>query len=142
MGLSLLPFLEGISALLVVDAVQMGRQPGSLIRLAGQSIQATLALKLSVHQVGLQELLAASFLQGTLPPQTVLLGIEPLAIDWGVNLSPQVGAALDSLVDAVASELRAWGVAAAPREERPAPASGHVTRALQIPRPEKSRQCA
>ena len=110
MGLDLLPYLYGASSLLMLDALQMGGPPGSLARLADDEIPAALAIKLSVHQVGLQELLAASRFQGTLPAKMTLLGLEPATIDWGLEFSPPVSAALDSLIEAAVQELCAWGV--------------------------------
>jgi hydrogenase maturation protease len=109
LGLDLLPRLEGVEALLLVDAVKAGGQPGALTRLEGDAIQMALAVKMSVHQVGLQELLAVSAFQGTRPSQIVLWGMEPATIEWGLELSPRVAARLDALVEAVAQELRAWG---------------------------------
>ena len=114
MGLDLLPYLDDVDALLVIDAVQTGRLAGSLVRLEDEAIPAALAVKMSVHQVGLQELLATSRLQGTLPPRVVLWGMEPAAIEWGLDLSPSVAASLDELVDAVARELRDWHLAIEP----------------------------
>jgi hydrogenase maturation protease len=110
LGLDLLPRLAGVDALLLVDAVKAGGKPGALVRLEGDAIQAALAVKMSVHQVGLQELLAVSAFQGTLPPQIVLWGMEPAEIDWGLELSGPVAARLDALAEAVAQELRTWGV--------------------------------
>jgi len=92
-----------------VDAVQAGGEPGALVRLEGDAIQAALAVKISVHQVGLRELLAVSAFQGTRPPHIVLWGMAPAVIDWGLELSPLVAARLDALAEAVAQELRAWG---------------------------------
>jgi hydrogenase maturation protease len=113
MGLDLLPHLEGVSHLLITDAVQIGRLPGSLVRLEGEAIPATLSLKMSMHQVGLQELLALAGFQGTLPEQVVLWGLEPASLEWGLELSAPVAAQIDALVDAAVGELRAWGVALA-----------------------------
>jgi hydrogenase maturation protease len=110
MGLDLLPYVERASALLILDAVQTGQPPGSLVRLEGDEIPATLALKLSVHQVGFQELLAASLFRGTMPARIVLWGIEPATIEWGLDLSPPVAAALDELVERAVQELHSWGV--------------------------------
>jgi hydrogenase maturation protease len=116
MGLDLLPYLEDAPAVLLLDAVQTGQPPGSLVRLEGEAIPAALALKMSSHQVGLQELLATSLLRGTLPGRVVLWGIEPASIAWGLELSPVVGAAIGELVDAGARELRDWGLAVERRE--------------------------
>ena len=110
MGLDLLPYVEQVSSLLILDAVRMGQPPGSLIRLEGDEIPAVLALKLSVHQVGFQELLAASLFRQTLPSRLVLWGMEPAVVGWGLDLSAPVAAALGDLASAAASELSSWGV--------------------------------
>lgn len=109
LGLNLLPYLDGTSMLLVIDAVQAGRAPGSLVRLQDEAIMPVLAVKLSLHQAGLRELLATSRLLGTHPAQVVLLGIEPDTIGWTTDLSTPAAASMDALVDAVADELRRWG---------------------------------
>jgi len=109
-GLDLLPYLEGVSHLLITDAVQTGQPAGSLVRLEGEAIPAALSLKMSMHQVGLQELLALASFQGTLPERVVLWGLEPATLDWGLELSAPVAAQIDALVDAAVGELRAWGV--------------------------------
>ena len=88
MGLDLLPRLEGVSALLIVDAVRAGWPPGTLVRLEGDAIPAALAHKMSMHQSGLQELLAVSAFRGSLPPHVVLCGLEPAVVDWDSSYHP------------------------------------------------------
>ncbi len=114
-GLDLLPYLEGVTHLLVVDAVQMGAAPGTLVRLADEAIPQGLPVKMSLHQVGLHELLALARLQGTLPPQVVVWGMEPAVLAPGLELSPTVAAGLERLVTAVTDELRGWGVIMEPK---------------------------
>jgi len=111
LGLYLLPYLEGVTDLLIIDCVQTDQPPGALVRLEGDAIPAALVLKMSEHQIGLQELLAVSRLQGTLPGRVVVWGMGPAAIEPGLDFSPAVEAQLDPLVRAVAQELRDWGVA-------------------------------
>jgi len=107
LGISLLPYFAGITDLLIVDAVDFDQPPGSMVRLEGEAIPATLLPKLSMHQVGLQELLAAGYISGELPPRIVLLGLQPERVDWGTELSPAIEGALDGLAQAVLEELRA-----------------------------------
>jgi hydrogenase maturation protease len=111
MGLDLLSHLEGVAALLIVDAVRAGLPPGTPIRLAGDAIPTALAQKMSMHQAGLQDLLAVSAFRGTLPQRVVLYGLEPEIIGWGNELSPNIAPQIDKLVDSVVQELRDWGVA-------------------------------
>ena len=110
MGLDLLPYLEDADALLVVDAVRIGKQGASLVRLEGRDIPSALGLKMSIHQVGFQELLAIGQLRGTLPSRIVLWGIEPVSLKEGLDLSPEVRIQLNALVDAIACELEDWGI--------------------------------
>lgn len=110
MGLDLLPYLEGVGELLIIDAVQTGEPAGTLVRLEGDAIRAALSLKMSMHQIGLQELLAVSRFQGTLPARVVLWGMEPASLEPGLELSTVVAGRLGDLVEAVAKELWDWAV--------------------------------
>jgi hydrogenase maturation protease len=115
MGLDLLPYLEDTDALLIIDAVRSGKTPGSLVRLSDQEIPAVIALKYSVHQVGLQETLAMAQLRDTVPKQLVLLGIEPNNIALGMRLSSDVATQIPELTNAVLEELFGWGIVPARR---------------------------
>jgi len=115
LGLNLLPLIEDTDALLIIDAIAADQEPGSILRLEGEDISSALALKMSMHQVGLRELLAVSDLRQTLPSRLVLWGMQPASIGWGLELTPPVAAGLDGLVEEVVEELRSWGVKAQPR---------------------------
>jgi hydrogenase maturation protease len=110
LGLDLLPQLEGVDRLLIVDAIETGRPPGTLARMTGDEIPAVMETKLSPHQMGLKDLLAVAMLQGINPPKMVLLGIQPENIDLGMDLSPKVAARFDDLVQMVIRELESWNI--------------------------------
>ena len=110
-GLALLPYLEEISRLLIIDALkQEGKAPGSLIRLEGEEIPSFLSLKISPHQEGLTDLLAVARLTGICPPEVVLWGMVPACLEVGLELSPPVEARMGELVEEVVEELRRWGL--------------------------------
>ncbi len=119
LGLDLLPQLEGVDKLLIVDAVETGKAPGSLVRLTGADVQPVMETKLSPHQMGLKDLLAVAALQGISPPELVLLGIQPGDIELGMDLSPSVAARLDELVELALEELENWGIKAGPAHKEP-----------------------
>ena len=104
LGLELLTYIWDCSYLLVLDAVDVGQPPGTLVRMSSQELQ-TLPGKGSVHQLGVADLLVALRVLANRTPEVVLLGVQPASIEWGTELSPAVGAALDSLVDAAVTEL-------------------------------------
>lgn len=114
LGLALLAFLDGVSDLLIIDAVRGGRESGALMRLEGDEIKHAEALHVTPCDVRLQELVALSGAQGSTPRRVVLWGMEPAIIEPGLELSPTCAGLIDALVDAVVQELRTWGVPVTP----------------------------
>ncbi len=111
LGLDLLPYLEEASRLLVIDAVQARKAPGTLVRMAGDEIPVFLDVsKVSPHQEGLQDLLAVAVLKGYLPDEVVFWGAQIEALGVGLELSSAVAAQVDTLADKVLAELARWGV--------------------------------
>ncbi|HWI40797.1 MAG TPA: HyaD/HybD family hydrogenase maturation endopeptidase [Verrucomicrobiae bacterium] len=110
LGLDLLPKLEGVRRLLVVDAVETGGSPGTVVRLAGEDIPFALETKVSPHQMGLKDLLSVASLQGFDPEEMVLWGVQPAQVEMGLELSPEVEAQLPLLEEMVLHELQRWGV--------------------------------
>src|SRR5687767_11098893 len=74
--LTLLPAVEESSGLLLIDAIDAKRAPGTVIELEGNEIPRYLDTKLSPHQVGVRELLALCSLRGCLPVRTAALRSE------------------------------------------------------------------
>jgi hydrogenase maturation protease len=111
LGLDLLPYLEEASRLVVVDAVQARKPPGTLIRLTGKEIPIFLdAAKVSPHQEGLQDLLAVAMLKGYLPSEVIFWGAQIESLGVGLELSPAVAAQVDTLAGHVLAELARWGI--------------------------------
>ena len=113
LGLDLLPRFEGVEQLLIIDALEMGAPPGTVFRLAGEEVPRAFASKLSVHQMGVQDLLAVAELQGHLPGELVVWGVQSGSIEMSLELTPAVAAAVEPVVEAVAVELADWGYPAA-----------------------------
>ncbi|GFO55860.1 membrane protein [Geomonas sp. Red276] len=109
LGLDLLPQLEGISKLLVVDAVECDGEPGTLVRLTGEDIPLALQTKVSPHQMGLKDLLTVASLMGHTADEMVLLGVKPGSIEMSMELTPAVQAQVEPLVELVLQELDRWG---------------------------------
>lgn len=113
LGLDLLPRFEGVEKLLIIDALEMGAAAGRVFRLAGEEVPRAFASKLSVHQMGVQDLLAVAELQGHLPGELVVWGVQSGSIEMSLELTPAVAAAVAPVVEAVAAELADWGYPAA-----------------------------
>jgi len=114
LGLDLLPKLEGIDHLIVVDAVETGHNPGTCVRLAGEDLPVALETKVSAHQMGLKDLLSVARLLGHSPGEMVLIGVQPGSIEMDTELTAVVEAKVDVLARMVLDELASWGVKPVP----------------------------
>lgn len=104
LGLALLPYLEDAECAILVDAIEADAPPGTLVRLEGDEVGPAVAARLSVHQVGVSDLLEAARWREKVPSVLVLLGSVPETTELGVGLSPRVEATMPELVDLVCEE--------------------------------------
>ena len=110
LGLDLLPYLEDAARLVVIDAVQARKPPGTLVRLEGDEIPVFLdASKVSVHQEGLEDLLAVATLKGYLPGEVVFWGAQIESLGVGLELSAALAGQVQPLARKVLAELARWG---------------------------------
>lgn len=110
LGLNLLPFLEGISYLVIVDAMETGQPPGTLRRVAGDDVPAYLSIKMSPHQIGIPDMLFAAKLRDLYPREVVVWGVQPASTEVSLELTPPVAAQVDVLVQKLLAELARWGI--------------------------------
>ncbi len=109
-GMELLPELEDLDHLIVIDAVRLGKPPGTVARLVGDDVPAFFKTKLSPHQVGLSDILATLRFAGRSPGRIVLIGIEPASLEMGMALSAAVAPRVDEVVALLVGELTAIGL--------------------------------
>ena len=138
-GLYLLPYVQGAKRLIVFDAVDYGLPPGTLKRVEGDEVPRFMgAKKMSLHQTGFQEVLAAAALTGQLPESMLLIGVQPEALeDFGGSLREVVKAQMPESLSIALAQLSAWGFAA---QARAAPLADDITDpALDMSRYEAER---
>lgn len=113
-GMDLLDVIAGRDHLILVDAVDTGSPPGTVVRLEGNQIPAVFRTKSSPHQLGLQDVLALLLLLDSAPAHVTVIGVQPASLDIGLELTPPIAARFDDMVEMVAGELAAIGLP--PRE--------------------------
>ena len=108
-GLALLDRLSGLSGLVALDAMRLGKAPGTVTVLEGADMDTHLRNQRgSVHEVGLSDLLDALRLRGDLPPNRALIGIEPADMDWGTEPTPAVAEAIPAAAAAARQLVARW----------------------------------
>lgn len=100
LGLSLLPWLMDADEVLLLDAVSADARPGTLVRLSGDAVRPAVRHRLSPHQIGVADLIDGADLLGAGPHHISLLGLVPASIALSLERTPDVEAAIDTLVAA------------------------------------------
>ena len=105
-GIGLLNLFEGRKRVIIVDAAEMGREPGEVVRFRPEDVTLTgSAQRFSLHRSGVADALAlARELKLTLP-EIVVFGVQPKRVDWNDGLSPEVQAAMPQVIDAVLKQI-------------------------------------
>jgi len=103
--LDALHLLERVEKVLAIDAMQVGREPGTVYR-CGVSDVAEEEQRVSLHEVSLLSVL--HFLPAGHRPEIAILGVEPGVIDYGLELSREVEAALPQVVELAKDIVERW----------------------------------
>jgi hydrogenase maturation protease len=103
LGIDLLAYISEAERIIVVDAVKGGGEPGAIYRLTPEILVQFKEQALSLHQVGFLEVLDLSEQLGN-RPEAIIYGIEPQVIDWGLELTEPVQAAVPRVVELVLVE--------------------------------------
>lgn len=106
-GWGLGAWFAGRKTIILVDAVQMGQEPGSWRRFELDKIHSPVTqAAFSLHQSDLACGISLAQELDLLPEKISLYGIEPADLTPGASLSPQVAANLPALVETIVNDVR------------------------------------
>lgn len=104
-GITILQMMEGFRRVIIVDTVDAGLPPGSIVKtmvtedqLAGENVET------SLHSAGLATAFQLGAALGGLPP-IALIGVQGRDFGWGSGLSEPVAAALPAVIEMVLEEI-------------------------------------
>ena len=101
--MDLISYLEEVKKLIVIDAMKAGGTPGTIYRCKPEDLLPTEEDPISLHEIGLLETLDMAKKKG-LEIDTVVIGVEPKVIDWGMELSEEVKSKIPTIIEAVLKE--------------------------------------
>lgn len=110
LGIMVTHMLEAADLVYLVDVIDAKGEPGDIRRYEKDDFMlGRLPIKMSPHQIGIQEVLALSELRDRCPEKITLFGVIPGSYDAGVELSPLLAGKLPGLADLLVGELREAG---------------------------------
>lgn len=108
-GLALLPQIEDASAAIVVDAAEIGEQPGAVRVFEGGDMDARLrSASRTVHEVAVADLFAVAGFSGCLPQKRALVAIQSSVTGWGLTPTAATLNAVPRACDAVRALIERW----------------------------------
>lgn len=110
LGMELLRYVMDTDKLLIVDAVSGDLPPGSLYEFANDAVKAYFKEKVSMHELGIQDVLAALSILEKPVQDIVVIGVQPEVMDIGLELTLKVAEQVPAVVDRILQILKEWQV--------------------------------
>ena len=117
MGMELLTYMRGMKKILLVDAINGGDAPGTIYEFPHKELEQYFTEHISVHEVGMQDILRIRAIQEDPLEDAVVIGVEPESLEIGFEPSEPVQCALPEVKKRVLNVLREWGVVAEPKAQ-------------------------
>lgn len=106
-GLGLIPVMEAYRRVILVDAVPMGLEPGTIRRFTWDEVKLNAQAQMfSLHETGVTEALMLAETLNCLPSEVVFYGVQPHNMEWDQPVSEAVQRALPALLETLIHEVR------------------------------------
>jgi len=102
--MDLIYHLDGVKKLIVIDAIKAGGVPGTIYCMKPDDLLPSENATVSLHDIGLLETLNMAKKRGQ-EVSTIVIGVEPKTLDWGMELSDEVKKRIPDLIEAVLKEI-------------------------------------
>jgi hydrogenase maturation protease len=96
---------QPVSKLVVIDAVYGGGEPGAVYRFSPEDVEFETVLMTSTHQLSLVNSLKLCEIACCKPEKTVIIGVEPKEVAWGMELSEELRGRIPDIVKIVLKEI-------------------------------------
>jgi len=138
-GLYLVELLRAHNPVIIFDAVDFGDAPATMRLVENDDIPAFVgAHKMSLHQAGLQDVIACAKLLGGCADNMLLIGVQPVELeDYGGSLRPQVRDCIPQALDIAAQYLADFDITLTARTDDAPP--GIITPGLDLASYESGR---
>ena len=105
-GADLLDIIADRSKLIVVDAVDIDSDPGTVVRFTDAQPFSRPNKQMSLHELGIIETIQMTKQLGCPPKSVVFFGIKPADLSPGLDLSAPVADSVDVVIEQLLKEIR------------------------------------
>ena len=101
--MDLISYMKEVKKLIVIDAMRAGGKPGTIYKCKPEDLLPKDEGPISLHEIGLLETLNMTKKLG-MEIETVIVGVEPEIMDWGMELTEAVKNKIPLIIEAVLKE--------------------------------------
>lgn len=113
LGMDLMPYIAGTKKLLFIDAIDVEGNVGDFYQFTGDELNAYFKDKISVHDLGVNDMLAVLKLTDNPIEEVIVMGVKPEVVSMGLDMTekiaekvPEVAQKAKELVDKWVAEYQ------------------------------------
>jgi len=110
LGMELLRYLMDTDKLIIIDAVLGNLPPGSVYEFENDSVKSYFKEKVSMHELGIQDVLSVLDILENPVREIVVLGVQPAIMDVGLELTPVIAEKIPVVMNRLIAILNSWQV--------------------------------
>ncbi len=108
LGMDLMPYIADSKKLLLIDAINIDAPVGSYHCFTGDELNAYFKNKISVHDLGINDMLAVLKLTDNPVEEVIVIGVKPDVVSLGVELTEQIEAKIPMVAEEAKKIADRW----------------------------------
>ena len=104
-GFDLLDIICDRKAVILIDAVDVGNPPGTVVCFTSQDILPANVSPISAHNIDFDQVMKMASLLQCAPKKVIIYGIQPASIEAGLLLSPDIATVVPKIASLVIDQL-------------------------------------
>jgi hydrogenase maturation protease len=104
-GADLLDVLAERRKVIIVDAVQVDCEPGTVVRFGADDLARPEREGISLHELGLYEALMMTDKLNCAPEEVVVFGVKPKEVGYGLELTKEIETIVPDIIELVLAEI-------------------------------------
>lgn len=108
LGMDLMPYISGTKKLLLIDAMNIDAPIGSFHCFTGDELHAYFKNKISVHDLGVNDMLAILKLTDNPIEEVYVMGVKPDVVSMGIGLTAPIEQAVPKVAQKAKELVDKW----------------------------------
>lgn len=108
LGMDLMPYIAGTKKLLLIDAMNIDAPVGSFHSFTGDELNAYFKDKISVHDLGVNDMLAVLKLTDNPVDEIIVMGVKPDVVSMGTELTSAIAEKIEPVAQKAKEVVDKW----------------------------------